>query len=59
MQRKGVQKCPKVVKDFLKILLTLDVDKFRAVILKMTEIHEQLVKKETSDKLSSRILLND
>ena len=37
----------------------LDFGKLREIILNMTKIHKPLVKKEISDLLSIRIVLND
>ena len=50
----------KTFKDNLKIFfLKLVFGKLRAMILNMAKIHKLLVKKEASDVLSSRIVLND
>ena len=41
-----------------RFLWTLDFEKLWAIILNMAKMYKQLVKKEISDLLSSRIVLN-
>ena len=38
--------------------ISVDLGKLRAIVLNMAKIHKALVKKETSDVLSRRIILN-
>ena len=60
MNMKICKTFPMFFKIFWKrFLWTLDFGKLRAIILNMAKIHKPLVKKETSDLLSSRIVLND
>ena len=48
--------CRIFVKQFV---WTLDVEKFRTTMLNLAKTHILLVKKETSDVLSSNIVWND
>ena len=61
--RKISKKLWKCFPNFCKIFLeqfvwTLDVEKFRTIMLKIAKTHTLLVKKETSDALSSSIVRN-
>ena len=61
--RKMSEKLWKCFSNFCKIFLeqfvwTLDVEKFRIIMLKIAKTHTLLVKKETSDVLSSNIVRN-
>ena len=61
MRKLSVKPC-KIFLNFCQIFTkqfvwALDVDKFRKIIFNMAKTHELLMKKETSDVLSSKISL--